>query len=197
MLKAKLGGKLYLDHGIFLEIKCYKKQVEDYYNELMNSDIGFEQLSEINNKITKKYESILEKNSNLKKTFNCELLGEKSQRLYNRMKQLDFINPYDSMFWQGKDKGLIEKLKEICGFYYYNMENLINSEAFYYYEMIKETRKLNKQEEYAYKFYSTLVDIFLEKTDGFVSEVSDYIKDEEFKILIKQQRIFEKNAGAD
>lgn len=63
--------------------------------------------------------------------------------------------------------------------------------------MIKETRKLNKQEEYAYKFYSTLVDIFLEKTDGFISEVSDYIKDKEFKILIKQQRTFEKNAGAD
>lgn len=67
MLKSNLGGKLYLDHGIFLGIKGYKKQVEDYYNELMNSDIGFEQLSEINNKITKKYESILEENSNLKK----------------------------------------------------------------------------------------------------------------------------------
>lgn len=111
------------------------------------------------------------------------------------MNQLDLINPNDDMFWE--DQNLKEELEEICGFYCFTMRDLINPKAFYYYEMIKETRELNKEEEIAYKFYSNLVDIFLQRTDDFVNKISNHINDEELKILVKQQRLWEKDAGAD
>lgn len=113
------------------------------------------------------------------------------------MNQLDLINPYDDIFYKNQDKSLKKELEEICGFYCFTMRNLINPEAFYYYEMLKETRELNKLEEFAYEFYSNLIDIFLQRTDNFVNKISNHINDEELKILIKQQRLFEKDAGAD
>ena len=186
--------RLYVFNGGVLHPENQKKQVEDYYNKIMNSNTGFEKLIEINDKFTEKFSKNLEKNQLFENIlgYDCELLGQKSQRLYIRMKQLDFINPWDDIFCQGNN--LLKELEEICSLYYFNMEYLINLQMFYYYDSIKDIEEFNKQEELVYKFYSTLVDIFLQKTDPFVEKISDYIKDEQLKILIKQQRAWEKDA---
>lgn len=59
--------KLYSEYYTFLGVKDYENQVQAYYNEIINDDNAFEKLSKINNKITKKFMSILEENPNLKK----------------------------------------------------------------------------------------------------------------------------------
>ena len=133
--------------------------IVQFYNQIMNSEDGYERLVRINNKFTRNYNHI----NPLKP------VGEISKKLYYRIKQLDLINPNDEIF---KDNELKEDLYNTCLFYHFTINNVLNIKLFYYYEMLNMTRDLNKEEEYIYKFYLILATIFLNKTDEFINKIS-------------------------
>ena len=56
---------------------------------------------------------------------------------------------------------------------------------FNYFEIKSMTKPLTKEEDYAYRFYDTLIKIFLNKTDSFINKISNYIADNKCKKIIK------------
>ena len=95
------------------------------------------------------------------------------------MNELDSIN---SEIYN--DDNFKEELDEINTFYYYS-KKIISLEVFNYFEMKSMFKLLTKEEDYAYRFYNTLITIFLNKTDSFINKISNYINDNEYKRLVK------------
>ena len=148
-----------------------------YYNMILNQEDRYDKLIKINNLIMNQTKSLIEGNSS--KSF--EPIGKLSKQLYYRMNELDSINPYSDIF---NDRCFKTELDAINAFYYYSIK-IINIDVFNYFEIKSMTKPLTKEEDYAYRFYDTLIKIFLNKTDSFINKISNYIADNKCKKIIK------------
>lgn len=158
-------------------LEDYRGKVENYYNQILDKENGYQVLVKINNNITKQNKKI--EKSSLSK--GCEPVGDKSKQFYYRISELDSIDPSLEIF---QNKKIVEELKEINAFYYYSMK-LINQNLFYYFETKKMVLLLDKDETKIYDFYEALISIFIDKTDPFINKISNDIHNNKCKRLVK------------
>ena len=142
-------------------LKQREKDVEAYYNKVLDREDGYQLLIKINKHFTE-----INNDKDFSKSKQFEPIGDKSRQLYFRIKELDSIDLSDKMFSKGS---FAEDLREINAFYYYSMK-IINPELFYRYDMKRTVMTLRNHEKQLCDFYDSVVSLFIDKTDSFFTK---------------------------